>query len=995
MTTKENWQQIKELFHFALELAPAERAVYLDTACAGNDSLRQEVESLLQVHEKAGDFIDSPAYELAAEMLASGEEFKSGDTLGHYQIRHVLGQGGMGRVYLAEDTKLKRNVALKVLPLSNAGDEETRRRMLREARAAAALDHPNICAIYEVGEESGRSYIAMQYLKGETLDARMMKGRLSCNDALQIAMQVADALADAHAHNIVHRDIKPANVLLTDRGQAKVLDFGLAKIVSESFGATGEANTNSLLTQPGMIVGTVPYMSPEQVRSEPVDARSDIFSFGIVLYEMLSGRRAFVRASVAETISAILSQDPPAVAEFNDSVPDELQRIVMKALKKDRNARYQNVHEMLDDLRKIEMGATGLLPAKLANRSSHSDQGKTILIPETTADGTRVETNETERRSLPGAESRIKSKTWKVIIGLISLVAVTAVAFALWRFLPGRPDSSPKPATLRATQVTTWTGLDIYPAVSPNGNEIAYSSDHDGSFEIYVKPLTPGSRERQITSDEQQNFQPAFSPDGQSIAFYSKTRGGIWVVPAPGGRARQITAFGSDPAWSPDGGLIAFQSDALTDLGAQASPAQPPSTIWVVSPTGNAEPTRITQTSSPLGGHGAPAWSPDGQRIVFCVSDYAATSVWTVSSTGGEAKQIVNYAFDPVYAPDGESIYYGTLLGLWQIRVSPSSGEPVGEPEQLTSGSAEKLRHFAFSADGKKIAYTALLTNSNIWSVPLASASNEEVGPPVPLTQNRTFRNALPAFSPDGKRIAFNTQSAGRQGADGDIWLMDADGKNATQVTTAGGALPSWFPDGEQIAFLSTSRDPRKAWFTNLKTGQDRPLLDFGEEVNYMKLSPDGKQIVFNSKKSGTINVWKISVAGGAPKQLTFDKEMIGFTCWSPDVKTFAVQIKRGDDTNIGTMPSDGGEITQLTFDKGQSWTHSFSPDGDKILFAGFRKGYWNVFWVSRSTKQQRQLTHYRKLSAFVRYPAWSPLGNQIAYEYAETTGNIWVADLK
>jgi len=171
--------------------------------------------------------------------------------------------------------------------------------------------------------------------------------------------------------------------------------------------------------------------------------------------------------------------------------------------------------------------------------------------------------------------------------------------------------------------------------------------------------------------------------------------------------------------------------------------------------------------------------------------------------------------------------------------------------------------------------------------------------------------------------------------------------------------------------------------------------LDFGEDVNSMTLSPDGKQIVFNSKRSGTINVWVISVEGGAPKQLTFDKEMMGFACWSPDGETLAFEIKRGDDTNVAIMPSSGGEITQVTFDKGQSWTHGFSPDGDKILFAGFRNGYWNVFWVSRSTKQQRQLTHYRKLNAFVRYPAWSPLGNQNAYEYAETTGNIWVADLK
>ena len=375
MTTKENWPQIKELFHLALELAPQERGAYLDSACAGNKSLQQEIQTLLELHEKTGEFIDAPAYQVFADMLANAEEFKPGEKLAHYEIRYVLAEGGMGKVYLAEDTKLKRNVALKVLPLANAGDESARRRLLREARAAAALDHPNICAIYEVGEESGQSYIAMQYIKGETLDARMMKGRLSCDVALQLAVEVADALADAHAHNIVHRDIKPANILITDRGQAKVLDFGLAKTVNESLISTDDSKKKSLLTQPGMIVGTVPYMSPEQVRSEPVDARSDIFSFGIVLYEMLTGHRAFVRDSVAETIAAVLSQEPTPVAQFNDSVPNELQRIVMKALQKDRNARYQTAHEMLDDLQKIE----GRTPATdRANKSRLGDKERPL-----------------------------------------------------------------------------------------------------------------------------------------------------------------------------------------------------------------------------------------------------------------------------------------------------------------------------------------------------------------------------------------------------------------------------------------------------------------------------------------------------------------------------------------------------------------------------------------------------------------------------------------
>jgi len=224
---------------------------------------------------------------------------------------------------------------------------------------------------------------------------------------------------------------------------------------------------------------------------------------------------------------------------------------------------------------------------------------------------------------------------------------------------------------------------------------------------------------------------------------------------------------------------------------------------------------------------------------------------------------------------------------------------------------------------------------------------------------------------------------------------MDANGKNATQITTEGGGLPNWFPGQDQLAFLSY-RDSHRVWSANFKTGQNKPMsLDFGEEVNYMRLSPDGKQVLFNSKRSGTTNVWTLPIEGGEPKQITFDKEMNGFACWSPDGKTLGIQIKRAGDTYIGVMPSDGGPITQLTFEKGQSWLSGFSPDGDKLVFAGLRDGSWNIWWVSRSTKEQKKLTNYTKANAFVRYPSWSPLGTQIAYEYNETNGNIWVAEIK
>ena len=355
MAIAENWQQLQNVFHHAIALTPNQRAPYLERACHGNDWLRRSVESLIQSHEESDHFIDSPAFEAAAEMLADGHEFKRGQTLGHYEICSALGEGGMGKVYLAEDTKLKRKVALKVLPAVHTGDEQARRRLLREAQAAAALDHSNICAIYEVDEENDPSYIAMQYIEGETLEARMARERLPVNDALNIAIQIAEALIEAHAHNIVHRDIKPSNIMIASRGQAKVLDFGLAKTAATLAGPD-EAQTKSRLTMPGVILGTVPYMSPEQVRSEPVDVRTDIFSFGALFYEMLTGVRPFARNSAAETIAAILHQEPPKPSSIDATIPPVVEDVVEKSLAKDARQRYQTMQQVSDDLKTARNG---------------------------------------------------------------------------------------------------------------------------------------------------------------------------------------------------------------------------------------------------------------------------------------------------------------------------------------------------------------------------------------------------------------------------------------------------------------------------------------------------------------------------------------------------------------------------------------------------------------------------------------------------------------
>jgi Tol biopolymer transport system component len=579
-----------------------------------------------------------------------------------------------------------------------------------------------------------------------------------------------------------------------------------------------------------------------------------------------------------------------------------------------------------------------------------------------------------------------------------ALALATSIGiFVVYKFLnrsrPAAPASTEALQVLRTTKITFSPGLDQFPSLSPDGNSIAYSSDQNGSFEIYMKQLTPGAGEIQLTSDKQENSEPAWSPDGQRIAFYSKGRKGIWVMPALGGSAKQLTEFGSCPAWSRDGSMIAFQSGAPADIA--ASNSLPPSTIWVI-PSQGGTPRQITKQGTPQGGHGNSSWSPDGKRIVFDARDFVGSSVWSVSVGGGELKKITTNGARPIYAPDGQYVYVfwwgGSSPGLTKIPLSPM-GEPTGEPVEV--GPRNSIAGWTISADGKRIAYSAITISSNLWSVSLSPGSGAAAGLPELFTHDTSLRNNLARFSPDGRKLALTRW---RIGTSGDIWVADADGKNLTQLTTnpTTDNQPSWFPDSQRIAFLSDRNNNHLTlWSISLASGKEESLLDLGEGVEFAVLSPNGEQVAFNSKKSGTINVWTAPMGGGEAKQLTFDNELAGFPCWSPDGKFLAFELKRGDDNYLEVMPSEGGTPEQLVSDHGLSWPHDWSPDGDKIAFAGRRNGIWNIYWVSRSTKKLKQLTNYSTLKAFVRYPAWSPLGNRIVYEYAETTGNIWLMELK
>ncbi|MGB8508565.1 MAG: protein kinase, partial [Pyrinomonadaceae bacterium] len=361
--TPEHWRRIKELFHSALERAPAEREAFLDEACGEDAHARREVESLISAHEKDGEFLDVPAAAgMAAELVSRNlSELGAGRRVGAYRIVGTLGEGGMGKVYLAEDARLGRNVALKLLPASFMTDLERVGRFEQEARAASALNHPNILTIHEIGHDAGAHYIATEFVEGVTLRAHLKRGEMSVHEALEIAIQLAAALAAAHAARLVHRDIKPENIMVRPDGYIKVLDFGLAKPTGQTLSADGDSNSDSnsfskalVNTRPGMVMGTVAYMSPEQARGLDVDARTDIWSLGVVLYEMLAGRPPFTGPTGSDVMVSVLNREPPPLAQLRPTVGSELERIVSKTLAKDREERYRTTKDLLIDLRRLK-----------------------------------------------------------------------------------------------------------------------------------------------------------------------------------------------------------------------------------------------------------------------------------------------------------------------------------------------------------------------------------------------------------------------------------------------------------------------------------------------------------------------------------------------------------------------------------------------------------------------------------------------------------------